>query len=182
MSTESHLWCWWCCHTFDTQAMSLPISYDEKKQAFAGFGTFCSFSCMKAYNHYENLSQKGNQYMLISLLYSKSNPQKAYQHVVCAPPRQCLKEFGGDMDISTFREQNDTVYELQLPPMINVSHIIDRQQTNSNWVMKSGANPNTGATFNINDTKKVSNNAIKIKPNKKQVNTLDGVLGIFQNR
>jgi hypothetical protein len=85
------------------------------------------------------------------------------------------------MDISTFRERNDAVYELQLPPMINVSHIIDRQQTNSNWIMKSGANPNMGVTFNINDTKKVSNNAIKIKPNKKQTNTLDSVLGIFQN-
>lgn len=179
--SDKNRWCWWCCHGFDTPAVSLPTSYDEKKQVFTGFGTFCGFPCMKAYNHYENLSQKGNQYMLISLLYSRSNPQNPFQNIVCAPPRQCLKEFGGDMDIDTFREQND-VYDLQLPPMINVSHIIDRQQTNSNWVMKSSASPNTGATFNLNDTKKISNNAIKIKPNKKQVNTLDNVLGIFQNR
>lgn len=174
-------WCWWCCHPFDAPKLSLPISYDDKKQTFTGFGTFCSFSCMKAYNHYENLSQKSNQYMLISLLYSKSNHTKPYQHVICAPPRQCLKVFGGDMDISIFRN-NTEIYDLQLPPMINVRHIIDRQQTNSNWVMKSGATHNTSATFNTNDTKRVSNDAIKIKPTKKQVNTLDSVLGIFQNR
>jgi len=178
----SNLWCWWCCHTFDTPALSLPVSYDEKKQVFTSFGTFCSFGCMKAYNHYENLSQKGTQATLISLLYSKSNLKNPFKHVVCAPPRQCLKEFGGDMDITTFRQQGDTIYDLQLPPMMNVSHIIDRQQTNSNWVMKSSANPTNGTTFNINEPKRISNNAIKIKPTKKQTNTLDNVLGIFQNR
>ena len=118
--------------------------------------------------------------MLISLLYSMSNLTQPFHCINCAPPRQCLKEFGGDMHITTFRNTNE-VYELHLPPMINVSHIIDRQQTSSNWVMKSGVNTSSSSTFQMNDTKKVSNHALKIKPNNKQINTLESVLGIFKN-
>jgi hypothetical protein len=133
---------------------------------------------MKAYNHYENLSQKKTQYSLISLMYAKSNPDKPFQQVICAPPRQCLKEFGGDMDITAFRAKHNIIYDLQLPPMIKLNHVIDKQQTN--WTRSVNNEPNDVLNFS-NKGSKIMNNAIKIKPNQNKMTTLDSVLGIFPN-
>lgn len=171
------VWCWWCCHTIHQHDLGLPISYDPKCDTFKTFGHFCSFPCMKAFNHYENLSQKNTQYSLISLMYSKSNPGSPFSRVVCAPPRQCLKEFGGDMDIRTFRNQENIVHDLQLPPMVKLNHVIDKQQIN--WI-RSNNQSNEPLDTNKKSTK-IANHAIKIKPNVNKMNTLDSVLGIFPN-
>jgi hypothetical protein len=170
------VWCWWCCHPFENESLGMPVSYDPKHNHFKTFGHFCSFSCMKAYNHYENLSQKNMQYALISLMYSQSNPQRPFHQVICAPPRQCLKEFGGSMDIREFRTQTD-IHDLQLPPMVRLNHVIDKQQTN--WI-RSTQTPIETIDYATKGNR-VTNNAIKIKPNMKKMNTLDSVLGIFPN-
>jgi hypothetical protein len=174
----SKSWCWWCCHDFSNIPLSLPIEYNSKTTQFTTFGNFCSFECMKAYNHYENVSQKNNQYMLISLMYSKSNTSSPFACVGCAPPRQCLKEFGGDMTIETFREisRKGVVYDIQIPPIIKADYVIDKQQ--SNWVMRSDTNNKTTDTVLDTTVSKVKNNAIKIRSNPKKMTTLDAVFGI----
>jgi len=171
------VWCWWCCHSIPNQDIGLPISYDAKTDTFNTVGHFCSFPCIKAYNHYENLSQKNTQYSLISLMYSKSHVTRLFDKIVCAPPRQCLKEFGGDMDITTFRNQENIVHDLQLPPMVKVNYVIDKQQTN--WIRSTNQSNESSETTKRNT--KIANNAIKIKPNHNKMNTLDSVLGIFPN-
>lgn len=175
---SSQSWCWWCCHDFSNMPLSLPIAYDAKTKKFTSFGNFCSFECMKAYNHYENVSQKNKQYMLISLMYAKANPESPFVCIGCAPPRQCLKEFGGEMAIDTFRESSrqGIVYDIQLPPVIKADYIIDKQQ--SNWVMRSDTNNKTTDTVFDTTVPKVKNNAIKIRPNPKKMTTLDAVFGI----
>lgn len=174
------MWCWWCCHDFPGTPMGLPVSYDAKTEKFKTFGNFCGFSCMKAYNHYENLSQKHTQYALISLMHAKANSKEPFKHIVCAPPRQCLKEFGGDMDIKEFRSQSEMIHDLQLPPMVRVNHVIEKQHTN--WLQSTNNTPFDSVDYNKTQGK-VVNNAIKIKPtnNKAKLNTLDSVLGIFPN-
>jgi hypothetical protein len=55
--------CWWCCHTFDSIPIGLPIKYIKNK--FIVKGVYCSFSCMLAYN-------KNSKYKsLIHFLYKK---------------------------------------------------------------------------------------------------------------
>jgi hypothetical protein len=176
-SSEVPRWCWWCCHDFPNNTpLSLPVAYDSKTDLFTTFGCFCSFECMKAYNHYENNSQKNNQYMLISFMYSKANPHAPFTRVGCAPPRQCLIEFGGDMSIDQFRETSrEFVYDLRLPPIVKIDHVIEKQQ--SNWVMRTESAKSVNDTTFKSDTK-VMNNAIKIKPNPKKMTTLDAVFGI----
>lgn len=171
-------WCWWCCHTFSNTPLSLPIAYDSKKDRFTTFGHFCSFECMKAYNHYEPNSQKHNRSMLISLMYSKACPSSPFARVGCAPPRQCLREFGGDMSIDTFRNQSrEFVYDIQLPPIVRTDHVIEKQQ--SNWVMRSENTPKPATdTMFPAGVPKVMNNAIKIKSSAKKMTTLDAVFGL----
>jgi len=42
--------CWWCCHTFETIPIGLPVDYNVKLKKFRVRGIFCSFACMLAYN------------------------------------------------------------------------------------------------------------------------------------
>lgn len=47
--------CWWCCHSFDTIPIGLPIDYGKNygdkynTKKFRVRGVFCSFACMLAY-------------------------------------------------------------------------------------------------------------------------------------
>ena len=45
----SNIWCWWCCHPFETIPLELPHKYDTHRNKFYTSGTFCSWSCMKSY-------------------------------------------------------------------------------------------------------------------------------------
>lgn len=40
--------CWWCCHTFDSIPVGLPVDYNAKLRKFRVKGVFCSFACMLA--------------------------------------------------------------------------------------------------------------------------------------
>ena len=43
------MWCWWCCHDFDTTPLSMPVRHDERRNTFHTSGNFCSWSCMKSF-------------------------------------------------------------------------------------------------------------------------------------
>lgn len=45
--------CWWCCHSFETVPIGLPLDYNVKTKKFKVKGVFCSFSCMMAYGERE---------------------------------------------------------------------------------------------------------------------------------
>lgn len=183
-------WCWWCCHPFDTDPLAMPVAYNQATDVFEVYGHFCSFACMKAYNHNEHNANKMTQYSLISLLISKTCKEDVnVVEFVCAPPRQMLNVFGGSMTITEFRSCSALEdYILHLPNTIAVNHTIDKQKkSNFKWIkspddasersysMKDFESKSTGERAN--------NNAIKIKPTdkNKQVNTLERVLGLFPN-
>jgi len=184
----NNIWCWWCCHPFKTDTLAMPISYDSVTTVFQVYGSFCSFGCMKAYNHNENMSKKSNQYSLISLLMDKAGV--SIVSISCAPPRQLLDVFGGQLTIEEFRKsaQDMDVYYLQIPSTITVNHTIEKQsKSNYKWIKSAYDSDNKSFSMKEFEAQasvnKVTNNALKIKPSvkKKQISTLEMVLGLVPN-
>ena len=189
-------WCWWCCHPFKTDALAMPITYDAIKDSFEVYGTFCSFGCMKAYNHNEPLSKRSNQYSLISLYMEKCG--EPLENTTCAPPRQMLDVFGGELTIDCFRNcaKNGDMYHLQIPSSILVSHTIEKQTSASNYKWIKTGDDGDNRSYSIKEFEaqaavgsKVTNNALKIKqasskPSNtiKRPSTLEMVLGLVPDR
>ena len=109
--------CWWCCHTFDTVPLGLPIEYNKMKQKFQVKGVFCSFSCMVAY---KNELKNYNKDYLLKYLYNKlTGSLLSDSKITPAPPRCSLKMFGGELDINEFRSSfnENKVYKMIEYPM-----------------------------------------------------------------
>ena len=107
--------CWWCCHTFDGTPCTLPTKYDPLRKRFTFAGLFCSWSCVKSYNFDSSNHKKYECSSLITLLLQQIHGVSKAIRIKPAPPRQCLKMFGGYMDIETFRGDTDVdQYNLNL--------------------------------------------------------------------
>jgi len=113
--------CWWCCHTFEGPPCTLPVKYDPLRKRFCFIGLFCSWNCVKAYNIDRADHKKFECSALITLLIQQMYGIVEAINIKQAPPRQCLKMFGGYLDISEFRN-SETVgsYHLNL---INFTYI-----------------------------------------------------------
>ena len=101
---KTDIWCWWCCHGFDSMPISVPLKYNKTKDSFQLVGAFCSFSCCKAYI----LESHNTSPTIISnlKLMSKKMGLNYKDKIIPAPPRRLLKVFGGIMSIEEFREQS----------------------------------------------------------------------------
>ncbi len=98
---KTDVWCWWCCHPFDTMPIPCPIEYDEIRNIYKVNGIFCSWSCAAAYSVKE--------YSSLSLIYQMKNKLCGYsENITVSPPRQCLKNFGGYMPITSYRALDKT--------------------------------------------------------------------------
>lgn len=99
------MWCWWCCHPIEGEALHLPVKYDELRDTFHTVGYFCSWPCMKSYNldsnHYKMYEVQQNITLMRRRCYGK------IQELRCAPKRWQLKVFGGTMTIEEFRGEGD---------------------------------------------------------------------------
>lgn len=95
--------CYWCCHTFKTMPVGIPIRYHSDR--FVLQGCFCSLECATAYNFQMSSSANAwDRYHLINVL-AKKLGYKCY--VRAAPPREALQMFGGSMKISDFRANTE---------------------------------------------------------------------------
>jgi hypothetical protein len=101
--------CWWCCHNFEGSPCTLPIKYDQAHKRFTFIGIFCSWNCVKSYNFERADHRKYEQCSLITLLVQQLYGITEAIRIKPAPPRQCLRMFGGYMDIDEFRDQHKTV-------------------------------------------------------------------------
>lgn len=162
-------WCWWCCHDFENESLSLPLKYDDRTKKFVTSGRFCSWSCMKAYAIDQfGLSRGGiicgNIVMMRKHLYNKRGS------IRCAPKRQTLKEFGGNSTIDEFRE----------------NLVIDREPANA--IVKESDTDivvpitvNTAKMYEIKGATGV-NESLRLKrakPLKRDQNNLESVLGLI---
>ena len=114
--------CWWCCHQFTNCPCTLPIKFDPIRKRFTFIGLFCSWNCTKAYNIEKNDYLKYQRSELITLLIQQMYSVKEAINIKTAPPRQCLKMFGGYMSIDEFRDSHRRVdcYKMNL---INYNYI-----------------------------------------------------------
>lgn len=102
--------CWYCCHSFETYPIPLPIGIKTDKNGQKTYhvkGNFCSFNCAKSYaldtHNYNRFDMCGLLSSLYKSIYTKSKP------IVCAPKRDLLKCFGGVLDISEFRDMSNNL-------------------------------------------------------------------------
>lgn len=167
--------CWWCVHACNDVCLSLPISYDFKKQEYSTVGTFCSWECLKAYNYNEKDSQRFTRASYICMM--KRHLCGKIDHINTAPPRQALKIFGGNLDITEFR--TTTLYT-QTPQKMLHNNVDNLSKTiNYKWVSKKDANIN----YSDVSSKNIKHEQMKIKKNKKpetlKNNSLENSLNIF---
>ena len=125
-STNIH--CLWCCHEFNNFPFGIPIKKCENTMYM--YGNFCSPECAAAYNFDCKIlnNDMWERYSLINYLYRKNN-----KDIKLAPPRLCLKKFGGRWSINEFRKSNISYgkdYKLLLPPMISVIPYVEEINVN----------------------------------------------------
>ena len=126
------IYCWWCCHPFDTTPFVLPLRY--MLEAYHVTGCFCSPECAAAYN-FEAFADKEDvfeHYSLLNTLYRRVY-DKNQVPIKFAPPRQSLTIFGGPMPIEKFRGTCHNYHRdcnLVMPPMVSVIPQVEEVMVN----------------------------------------------------
>jgi len=161
-------WCWWCCHPFEGEPLSMPCKYDERRSKFYTSGKYCSWSCIKSHAIDKCGDVKGsiicgNIILMRRKMYDQSSS------VRCAPNRFRLKEFGGDLTIEEFRsnltKDSGESRKVETTPVIdNVIPIVSNTRK-----MDEIKNATT-----TNDSLKLKRN----KPLKRNHNSLESALGL----
>lgn len=121
--------CLWCCEKFDSIPVGIPIKKVEN--TFHMFGNFCSPECAAAYIFDDKrfINDCWEKYSMLNNIYSDKTPIKI------APPKICLKKFGGRFSINEFRSictQYNKSYKILLPPMISVLPVMEEINLNDN--------------------------------------------------
>lgn len=108
---HTDIYCWWCCHMFKTIPLGYPIQLTSRMK-FKTRGVFCSLECMKTYL---NDNKKYEGYIDLFKYMCKKLSGKTYNDIKQAPPRQVLKIFGGDLDITEFRNTTKIFKMVEYP-------------------------------------------------------------------
>jgi hypothetical protein len=101
--------CWWCCHKFQGVPCTLPTRYDPLRKRFTFTGIFCSWNCSKSYNNNMSDHKRHERTTFLSLLIQQLYGIDTCLRLKPAPPRECLKMFGGYLDIAEFRNKYDII-------------------------------------------------------------------------
>lgn len=97
---QTDIHCYWCCHKFDNIPLGLPLKYNINCKKFVTRGIFCSFPCIIAYNNNTQSNCIPEIQLLYKLICNNNEELKS------APERECLKIFGGNLNIEEFRQIN----------------------------------------------------------------------------
>ena len=155
------LHCFHCTFPID-EDLQMPINYNVETDEYLVTGHFCSLECMKAYNAHLNDSYRNNRFSLISQLYNLYD-----KNIQLAPPKECLKIYGGNLTIQEFRKKNSKFSNKNLPPL----NVLEFQSELNN--------PLNNFTW-LNNSELSSTNQITLerkKPDRNQ-NTLDKIMNL----
>ena len=163
--SSTNIDCLWCCYSFNNFPFGIPIKIADSKIQM--FGNFCSPECAGAYI-FETIKgiEKWEYYSLLNYLYKDKNKIKL------APPRICLKKFGGKLSITEFRATNnnyDKNFRVLLPPLISVIPLLEEINLYNDLKMNE-------FTCKVND---IDN--LKLKRNKplpESMNTLENCMNL----
>lgn len=178
--------CWWCCHTFqscvENKEFTITAPRFMKKTndgvKFITEGYFCSYNCAKSYT---KKFIGANKVYLLS--YMCATIHKHFDTIVYAPPRECLKSFGGHMDIIQFRENFKTLdtFTTFKYPLSHYNPPTEIEQKNIEKVLVP-KNDNFGSKNRKNMLKKVSfsrKNAL-MKKNDEDTKKVSGIVNFLQ--
>lgn len=101
--------CWHDCHEFTWQPCRIPTRKDPRFNVYYSYGTFCSWSCAKAF------CLQGRRCTGVSNISLAANKLRRLHHgqrstatngiiIKNLPPRHKLQMFGGTMHIDEYRE------------------------------------------------------------------------------
>ena len=115
--------CWNCCHSFNNNILGLPLRYNNNR--FYTIGDFCSLECAAryAYENYNNIYEIMNTINLYNNMILNNNNK-----VNLAPNKLILKRFGGNIDIDEYRNNNNNIYNINLPIIIHVNNNISKYE------------------------------------------------------
>lgn len=99
---KNDLRCYYCHHHFDNLPFYLPIDYCSILDRYKVFGNFCSPNCVKAYGL--NSKTLCNKSYLIGQFYRKIFGPNF--RILPAANIYSLQEYGGNMSIEEFRNNN----------------------------------------------------------------------------
>jgi hypothetical protein len=127
---RTDVYCYWCCHPFDSVPCVLPS--DIKETIWYVYGNFCSPECSTAYLFHERLDSnvQWERYAMLNSLYSKDVEiaAGACSGIRSAPKREVLRIFGGSMDIREFRaiiHEKKLRLDVLTPPMVSIIQTMD---------------------------------------------------------
>lgn len=118
----TNLLCWHCCHSFTGSPAYAPQNMRDDG-TYEVFGNFCSVACSKSYILESKTFDTNRQLMILNKMaveiYHSDLP------IPHAPPRICLKAFGGDMNIEEFRGVSvNQIIKARSPPFAAASVMI----------------------------------------------------------
>lgn len=120
----SHAACFWCCHTFNTRPVILPIR--DTGEHLQVMGNFCCPECAAAYlfDMRQDSHTRWEQLALLYRLYGNTCQDK----INPAPSRNILKLFGGELTIDEYRNlirSYKVRVDIHLPPMVSILATMD---------------------------------------------------------
>lgn len=178
------IWCWHCCHPFETTPVPLPISYDDRRDIWKTQGTFCSFSCAKSYN----VATMGYRSSIVAMLLMKLQRtmltgDRRTAHILPAPPRRCLAVFGGTMSIDEFRAKaGQGIVVNELPPnVVPLETILAESKAAARRVRPRTAADNLETSIDFTDVVQAKNETLRLrrpKPMPSNTNVLARTMGL----
>lgn len=127
---RTDVYCFWCCHPFDSVPCVIPS--DIKEGIWYVYGNFCSPECAVAHLFHERLDSniQWERYAMLNSMYSKDTEMVAGSctGIRSAPKREVLRIFGGSMDIREFRaivHEKKLRLDVLTPPMVSIIQTMD---------------------------------------------------------
>jgi hypothetical protein len=137
--------CMWHLGLFATEAVGLPITFDELTQTFDCIGCFCSLECAYAYR-LEHRSAEAAPIRLLHLAHSireRESENEQTTELVPAPPRQALIRFKGTMSLDVFLNKTHPWYSVSHSPFRTIPSTIDSSETDTGMYRSMSAAPTT---------------------------------------
>ena len=123
--------CWWC----GGDCKNSIILPDKKiKNKFYGNGIFCSYNCALSYNFEKNDEKVWERCSLLYQLRESIDKEKGSNRIQPAPPKEVLKEYGGELSRNEYNNLLHSVdfsYLKLAPPMVSSTIFIEQRNKNT---------------------------------------------------
>lgn len=119
--------CWNCCHPFNEHVFGIPMKYVNG--VFYIYGDFCSLECASRFAHDELKEYDFSEIFSLINLYSNAIYNKKVK-ISIAPHRLMLNVFGGTLTIDEYRSNNKNNYDIRIPPILPIKHLVNQYETN----------------------------------------------------